>query len=166
MTMPSNTALDRLWTHLHALHESLVEVWKTVVDFTPDEREHYLVDAVSGAVDQMQGLCQEAIAAVGRAQSHQDDIPGTRDALTSVGQKLVAADQEVTHALRERSPQLEQLGRERGADWREWSGLVIAELGAVTTHLRNSMAALLAAWRQLVDREELAISTLRGPGGS
>jgi hypothetical protein len=164
--MSSHAPLDRLWAHLHALQESLVEIWKTVVDFTPDAREHYVIDAVSGAVDEMQGLSQEAIAAVGQVQSRQDDTAATRDALTTVGQKLVEADQAVADALRERVPQLEQLGRERGPAWRAWAGLVIAELGAVTAHMRNCIAALLAAWRHLVDREELAITTLRGSGGS
>jgi hypothetical protein len=164
--MSSNTPLDRLWAHLHAFQESLVEVWKTVVDFTPDGREHYVIDAVSGAVDELQGLSQEAIAAGGRAQSRHADVPATRDALTTVGQRLVDADEKVADTLRVRVPQLEQLGRERGPDWREWARLVIAELGAVTAHLRNCIAALLSAWRQLVDREELAITTLRGSGGS
>ncbi len=143
-----------------------MEIWKTVVDFTPDGRGHYVIDAVAGAVDNVQGLNQEAIAAVGAAQGPPDDAQTTRDVLTTVGQKLVAADEQVADALRERVPQLAQLGRERGPDWSEWAGLVVAELGAVAAHLRNCIAALLASWRQLVDREELAITTLRGSGGS
>lgn len=143
-----------------------MEIWKTVVDFSPDDRSHYVIDAVGGAVDNLQGLNQEAIAAVSRVRSRGDDVEATRDALTTVGQKLVEADQQVSDTLRERIPQLDQLGRERGPNWREWAHLVIAELGAVTASLRNCIAALLASWRQLVDREELAITTLRGSGGS
>jgi hypothetical protein len=163
--MSSRPALDRLWAQLDQLRECLFNLWKTI-DFAPGPGDHYVVREVRDAVDAVQGLNQQAIDAISPTQSVSPDLHAARTALVTAGERLVAADAQLGETARTRVPQLEELGRERGPKWSDWAHLVIAELGAAMAHVRDCIEALLASWRELVDHEELAITTLRGSGGS
>jgi hypothetical protein len=165
MTMSAHPALDRLWAQLDQLRECLFNLWKSI-DFAPGSSDHYVVTEVRGAVDDAQGLNQQAIDAISPSQRASLDLDATVDALATAGDRLLGVDAKLGEAITARVPQLEELGRERGGKWRDWAHLVIAELGAAMEHVRGCIAALLAAWRELVEYERLAITTLRGSEGS
>jgi hypothetical protein len=164
MTMTAHPALDRLWAQLDQLRECLFNLWKSI-DFAPAS-DHWLVGEVGQAVDDVQGLNQQALDAISSTQRATLDVDATRDALVTAGDRLVAADAKLAETVRTRVPQLEQLGRERRGKWIDWAHLVIAELGAAMEHVHGCIAALLGSWRELVEREQFAITTLRGSGGS
>jgi hypothetical protein len=165
MKLTAQPAIDRLWAQLDHLRECLFNLWKTV-DFAPESSDHYVVSAVADAVDNVQGLNQEAINAISPTQRPSFDLHAAWAALVTAGDCLVAADEQLGEAARTRVPQLEELARERGPKWTEWAQLVIAELGTAMEHVRGCIAGLLASWRELVEQEELAITTLRGSGGT
>jgi hypothetical protein len=163
MKLTAHPAFDRLWTQLDQLRECLFQLWKTI-DFAPGD--HYMVGAVKDDVDKVQGLSQQAIHAVSPTQSGPVEVDAARAALVTAGDRLVEAEADLSEALRTRSPDLRRLGRERGPAWMNWAVLVISDVERALARIRGCIAALLDSWRELVDHEELAISTLRAPGGS
>ena len=164
--MTPHTALDRLWEQLLALHETLVNLWLSSAQDAPDPEEFIVVETLADEVESLKGLNQEAIAALRPTRREEVDLHTSRKALTTASDRVIAFDRQLAETERRRVPQVNQYGREHGQAWAAWAQIVTTGVERARNYLRECIAALLAGWRELAEQEELAITTLRGSGGS
>jgi hypothetical protein len=153
--MGLEAALERLGTHLLALHESCAQLRTTVWEDKPLQDDVVLVDLFGNTVDDLLGLIEEALAAARDTQR----IAGASAALQQAGRMLMLCHDRHNHVshrytaeLRcyERIRELRRFGRRRGGEWRAWSRSVKAALDSCQQPLFDVDDALLCCWRELV----------------
>jgi hypothetical protein len=153
--------LEILSARERMLGAHLAELRVTLAEDRPLARELALVDRRTDAVDDMVGLCEQAIGAAEdarRAAERPVDLPRLGRALVAVEECHLGLVERLWRdaAAFDRVSELRRAARDRGGEWLLWAATVEAALRACMPALHQTGEALLACWRGVVEWSELA----------
>lgn len=151
------TAFSDLHEQLNALHKLLRELHTTVAEDKPLRGDVVLVERLSNAADDVCGLLDEALAAVkeGRqAVEGQTDLDGAQRKLTTSSGRfsLLLLTFSSDMFSYDRLLALNNVGRERGGEWRAWAGVVGKTLDRLQQNMYKVNQAIYQCWQELAER--------------
>lgn|SRR5262245_11895369 len=155
--MGLEATLESLRNELARLQEVVTALRVTVMEDRPARGSVVLVDHLDNLVTELVSTLEEADARAGQAlQGSQPNgtLEQVRAAVRDIHQLIngFTAKYAGELATHDRIAQLLEMGRERGREWRAWSGEVKTAIERCAAPLATLAAALVDCWNDLAER--------------
>jgi hypothetical protein len=155
--MSLETTFESLRRELGRLEETVSALHVTVTEDKPARGDAVLVDWLDNLVTDLASALEEADARAGQAiQGSQPNGPldQTRIALREIHGLInrFTASYVGELATHESIARLLQMGRERGREWQNWTGVVKTAIERCAVCLGAVQGALLGCWDELTER--------------
>jgi hypothetical protein len=144
---------QQLWTRLHALRETWVELRITVREDRPPGEGTLLVDRLCDEADDGLGAIEDGLAAVARALAAPDDVRAGGRALAVAHEQLARVGRDFWECIGsfERRRELQSLARRHGGEWAAWAQSVDDGVGRIPNVLALADDELRQTWAELVE---------------
>lgn len=155
--MSIEAAFESLHRDLTRLQEAVSALHVTIAEDKPARGGAVLVDHLDNLVTDLSGVLEEADVCVARAVRGIQPGGTPDQARTALREIHGLMNRFFTTyagelAAHDRIARLLEMGRERGREWREWSGVVKTAVERCAAPMKVVMSAILDCWNELVER--------------
>lgn len=145
---------QQLWTRLHVLRETWLELRITVREDRPRGEATLLVDRLCDEADDGLSAIEDALTAVAGALEAPDDVRAAGRALGVTHERLARVGSDFWQSISslERRRELHSLARRHGGEWAAWARSVEDGMARVPAGLAVADEELRRAWAEVVER--------------
>jgi hypothetical protein len=157
-------AFQHLVDQFAAAQDAFQSLGLTVIEDRPPRDEVLLVDRLGNLVEDLRGWLAEGLTAAADAREavgHPFDGYRARNSLGVANERFVRLEYRFHDevAAHETLGAVLRFGRQRGGEWRGWSGSVTAAVQGCREPLRVLDETMLRAWQELSER--LSVGSLQ-----
>lgn len=167
--MALEASFKELQARLSTAREAFTDLKVAVIEDSPRKGAPVLVDQLGDAATDLLGWLEEATeaAAQGLAEAERPrDLEGAEAALLTCAERCQQVAQRFASGLLScnRIVEIHDLGRERGREWRLWSGSVEEAIHHGQEGLLGAFEALFGCFREIADKKPETTPRVRRAG--
>ena len=157
--MALEASFKELQARLSTAREAFTDLRVAVVEDSPQKGAPVLVDQLGDSATDLLGWLEEAAEAAAQGLHEAErprDLEAAEDALLTCAERCQQVAQSFAAGLLscERIVAVHELGRERGREWRLWSGSVQEAVHHGQESLLAAFEALFGCFREIAERPE------------
>jgi hypothetical protein len=157
---------QQLWSGLHALRETWLDLRITVREDRPAGEATLLVDRLCDEADDGLAAIEDGLTAVAGALAAPDDVHAGGRALAVAHEQLSRVGRDFWQRIGslERRRELQSLARRHGGEWAAWAQSVDDGVVRVPGELAVADEELRRAWAELVERAAATAISVNASG--